>query len=182
MCHNQIMNHVTVELENEPYWCVNALYCYNTDHSASNDANPITEPLVNTPYYEVTLPDVEYGTLTKTIYDIMIGLGYNIYHYTIITAGTIIPDIIKVVDILRREGFYGKIITIVNIRKLDGISKIIPYMTPIFFISDGSVQILSSMVCRALLLENFTLFRIYEGQTSLTIDPVEVAKFISITV
>lgn len=137
-------------------------------------------------YYEIPLIEEESEP------SIMKGLFRCMYEqFIIITSGMITFNAIEAAKSLQKRGVNGKVINIVSMKDLSGISKLLHTNVPIFFFYNGNVEILSSVVCRQLCLEDFLPGKIYEKGFSLGVtgsipdvmkhfsfDPKSISKFI----
>lgn len=94
---------------------------------------------------------------------IMKGLFRCMYErFIIITSGMTTFNVVEAAKSLQNRGINGKVINIVSFKDLNGIGKLIPSNVPIFFFYNGNVEILSSIICRQLCIENIIPGKIYE--------------------
>lgn len=95
------------------------------------------------------------------------GFYYNMDYgtnprYVIITSGMTTYCATEAARLLSNGGHNGTVINIVSIKDIKGIGDLVPSSVPIFFIYNGNVEILSSMVCRQLCHEGVITGKIYE--------------------
>ncbi|CAH6419722.1 1-deoxy-D-xylulose-5-phosphate synthase [uncultured virus] len=97
--------------------------------------------------------------LKDTVFEIA---GLNNLNYVIVASGMVVANAYKAHKIVQEKGYVGKVINIVSLKEVNGINALIPSHVPIFFLYNGQVQILSSLVCRQMCLERIIPGPIYE--------------------